>query len=270
MTHPVLTDVSQQARWGDDTDPVAGLPDPPAPVAAAPATAPATSGPPQFLGDSPIAVVIVDDHEIVRRGLKDLLESDSRITVVGEAGDAGQAVRRIPALRPRVVVLDVQLPDGSGIEVCRAVKQALPDTAVLILTSFDDDDALMAAILAGASGYLLKQIRGNDLVDAVVRVAAGQSLLSPEVTEKVLRRLREPPATDAGLAGLTRTERRVVGLIADGLTNRQIAGACGTTEKTVKNHVSSMLAKLGLTSRTQAALYLRDHGAVGSQGHAER
>lgn len=209
--------------------------------------------------DGPVTVVLVDDHQIVRRGLRDLLDGDPRVVVVGEAGDAGQAMRRIPALRPQVVLLDVQLPDGSGVEVCRAVKELLPDTAVLILTSFDDDEALLASILAGAAGYLLKQVREQDLVDAVVRVAAGQSLLSPEVTARVLRRLREPEPVDARLASLTVSERRIVGLIADGLTNRQIAGRVGSTEKTVKNHVSAMLAKLGLASRTQAALYLRDH-----------
>jgi len=207
---------------------------------------------------TPLRVALVDDHEIVRRGLRELLES-AGLEVVGEAGSVAEAVRRMPALRPDVVLLDMQLPDGTGIEVCREVRSVLPDTRVLVLTSYDDDEALFASILAGASGYLLKQVRGTDLVDAVRRVAAGQSLLSPEVTARVLERLRQPESVqDPGLSSLTEQERRVLDLVAEGLTNRQIGGRLGLAEKTVKNHVSGVLAKLGLGSRTQAALYVRE------------
>ena len=205
-----------------------------------------------------VRVALVDDHEIVRRGLRELLEG-AGLEVVGEAGTVAEAVRRMPALHPDVVLLDMQLPDGTGVEVCRDVRSALPDTRVLILTSFDDDEALFASILAGASGYLLKQVRGSDLVDAVRRVAAGQSLLSPEVTARVLERLRQPVTTqDPALASLTEQERRVLDLVAEGLTNRQIGTRLGLAEKTVKNHVSGVLGKLGLGSRTQAALYVRE------------
>jgi DNA-binding NarL/FixJ family response regulator len=205
-----------------------------------------------------VRVALVDDHEIVRRGLRELLES-AGLEVVGEAGTAAEAVRRMPALRPDVLLLDMQLPDGTGVEVCRDVRSALPDIRVLVLTSYDDDEALFASIMAGASGYLLKQVRGADLVDAVRRVASGQSLLSPEVTARVLERLRRPASPqDPGLAQLTEQEHRVLDLVAEGLTNRQIGTRLGLAEKTVKNHVSGVLAKLGLGSRTQAALYLRD------------
>ncbi len=208
----------------------------------------------------PITVALVDDHEIVRRGLRELLEG-AGLVVVGEAGSAAEAIRRMPALHPDVVLLDMQLQDGTGVEVCREIRSSLPDTAVLVLTSYDDDEALFASILAGAAGYLLKQVRGPDLVDAVRRVAAGQSLLSPEVTTRVLERLRQPPtAQDPALASLTEQERRVLDLVAQGLTNRQAGTRLGLAEKTVKNHVSSVLAKLGVGSRTQAALYVREHG----------
>ncbi len=208
----------------------------------------------------PLRVALVDDHEIVRRGLRELLEA-SGVEVVGEAGTAAEAVRRMPALRPDVVLLDMQLPDGSGVEVCRELRAMLPDTRVLVLTSYDDDEALFASVLAGASGYLLKQVRGADLVNSVERVAAGQSLLGPEVTARVLERLRSPGLQrDSRLAALTDQERRVLDLVAEGLTNRQVGVRLGLAEKTVKNHVSGVLAKLGLGSRTQAALYLRDHG----------
>lgn len=205
-----------------------------------------------------VRVALVDDHEIVRRGLRELLES-AGLVVVGEAGTAAEAVRRMPALHPDVVLLDMQLPDGTGVEVCREIRAVLPETRVLVLTSYDDDEALFASILAGASGYLLKQVRGGDLVDAVRRVADGQSLLSPEVTARVLERLRQPAsAQDPGLAALTEQERRVLDLVAEGLTNRQVGSRLGLAEKTVKNHVSGVLAKLGLGSRTQAALYVHE------------
>lgn len=198
---------------------------------------------------------LLDDHELVRRGLRDLLESEGDIQVVGEAALADEALRRIPAARPNVAILDGRLPDGSGIDVCREVRSADTGIACLILTSFDDDEALFSAIMAGAAGYVLKQIRGTDLVDAVRRVAAGQSLLDPAVTQRVLSRLREGPREDTRLAALTDQERRILALIADGLTNRQIAGRLHLAEKTVKNYVSSLLAKLGLESRTQAAVF---------------
>ncbi|WP_101834435.1 response regulator [Frankia canadensis] len=202
-----------------------------------------------------IRVFLLDDHEVVRRGLRDLLAEVSDVEVVGEAGRADEALRQIMALRPNVAVLDARLEDGSGIEVCRQVRSADPHIACLILTSFDDEEALFTAIMAGAAGYVLKQIRGTALVDAVRQVAAGKSLLDPAVTPRVLVRLREGPVEDERLAGLTDQERRILRLIAEGLTNRQIANRMFLAEKTVKNYVSSMLAKLGLESRTQAAVF---------------
>ena len=209
--------------------------------------------------DQPIRVFLLDDHEVVRRGLKDLLEADGDIVVVGESGLAQEAARRIPALRPDVAVLDGRLPDGSGIDVCREVRSAHPEIAALILTSYDDDEALFSAIMAGAAGYVLKQIRGTDLVDAVRRVAAGQSLLDPAVTQQVLDRLREGPKQDTALAGLTDQERKILVLIGEGLTNRQIGERMFLAEKTVKNYVSSLLAKLGMERRTQAAVFAAKH-----------
>jgi len=202
-----------------------------------------------------VRVFLLDDHEIVRRGIRELLEGEPGIEVVGESGTAEEAVRRIPALRPDVAILDARLPDGSGIDVCRAVRSQDPSIRALILTSYDDDEALFAAIMAGAAGYVLKQVRGNDLVETVRRVAAGQSTLDPRVTEAVLQRLRSGPPTDPAVARLTGQERRILTLIGEGLTNRAIAQELGLAEKTVKNYVSSLLAKLGLGSRTQAALF---------------
>jgi two-component system, NarL family, response regulator DevR len=198
-------------------------------------------------------VFLLDDHEIVRRGLKELLESEGDIEVVGESGLAQEAIRRIPALRPDVAVLDGRLPDGSGIDVCREIRSRSPEIAALILTSFDDDEALFSAIMAGAAGYVLKQIRGSDLVDGIRRVAAGESLLDPAVTTRVLERLRAP-VTDP-LAGLTPQERRILDLITEGMTNRQIGEEMFLAEKTVKNYVSHLLAKLGMERRTEAAAY---------------
>ena len=209
--------------------------------------------------DKPIRVFLLDDHEVVRRGLKELLEADGDIVIVGESGLAQEAARRIPALRPDVAVLDGRLPDGSGIDVCREVRSAHPEIAALILTSYDDDEALFSAIMAGAAGYVLKQIRGNDLVDAVRRVAAGQSLLDPAVTARVLDRLRAGPEEDKALAPLTDQERRILELIGEGLTNRQIAERMFLAEKTVKNYVSSLLGKLGMERRTQAAVFAVKH-----------
>jgi DNA-binding NarL/FixJ family response regulator len=204
--------------------------------------------------DAPIRVFLLDDHELVRRGLHDLLDAEDDIEIVGEAGTVAEGVARIPALRPHVAVLDARLPDGSGIEVCRSVRSIDPDIRALILTSYDDDEALFAAILAGASGYVLKQITGTDLVDAVRRVAAGQSLIDPQLVARVLDRVRNGPAEHEELAALTEQERKILTLIAEGLTNRQIAERMFLAEKTVKNYVSSILAKLGLERRTQAAV----------------
>ena len=201
-----------------------------------------------------IKVFLLDDHEVVRRGLHDLLDAEDDITVVGEAGTAAEGSRRIPALRPDVAILDARLPDGSGIDVCRDIRSVDPSIKALILTSYDDDEALFAAILAGASGYVLKQVRGDDLVDGVRRVAGGQSLLDPAVTARVLERVRSGKSVPQELASLTEQERRILALIAEGLTNRQIAERMYLAEKTVKNYVSSLLAKLGLERRTQAAV----------------
>ncbi|MCW2770644.1 MAG: DNA-binding response regulator [Aeromicrobium sp.] len=202
----------------------------------------------------PIRLFLLDDHEVVRRGLKDLLEQEPDIEIVGESGLAKDAAARIPVVKPHVAVLDARLPDGSGIEVCREVRSADPSIAVIILTSYDDDDALFAAIMAGAAGYVLKQVRGTDLVDAVRRVAGGQSLLDPAVTQRVLTRIREGQPADDPLAALTKQERRILTLIGEGLTNRQIAGEMFLAEKTIKNYVTQLLSKLGLERRTQAAV----------------
>ena len=202
-----------------------------------------------------IRVFLLDDHEVVRRGLRELLEVEDDLEIVGESGSAAEATRRIPALRPDVAVLDARLADGSGIDVCRDIRSVDPNVHALILTSYDDDEALFAAIMAGASGYVLKDVRGNDLVDAIRRVAAGQSLLDPAVTARVLDRLRSGPAQDPRLAGLTDQERRILDHIAQGMTNRQIGEEMFLAEKTVKNYVSSLLAKLGMQRRTQAAVF---------------
>ena len=205
--------------------------------------------------DGIVRVYLLDDHEVVREGLRALLESHDDIEVVGDSGSAVEAASRIPALRPDVAVLDARLPDGSGIEVCRTVRAVDPSIHGLILTSYDDDEALFSAIMAGASGYVLKQIRGSDLVDAVRQVAAGNSLIDPSMTATVLERVRHPAATVAPeLAELTEQELKLLGLIAEGLTNRQIGERMFLAEKTVKNYVSSILAKLGLERRTQAAV----------------
>jgi two-component system response regulator DevR len=206
-----------------------------------------------------IRVFLLDDHEIVRRGLKELLESEGDIEVVGESGLAQEATRRIPALRPDVAVLDGRLPDGSGIDVCREIRSRHPEIAALILTSYDDDEALFSAIMAGAAGYVLKQVRGNDLIETVRRVAGGQSMLDPAVTQQVLDRVRRGPEEDPALAPLTPQERRILELIGEGMTNRQIAENMFLAEKTVKNYVSAMLAKLGLERRTQAAVFATKH-----------
>jgi two-component system, NarL family, response regulator DevR len=201
-----------------------------------------------------IRVYLLDDHEVVRRGLRDLLEQEDDIEVVGESGSAVDAAHRIPALKPDVAVLDGRLPDGSGIDVCRDIRSVDPSIQALILTSYEDDEALFAAIMAGAAGYVLKQVRGNDLIDGIRRVAGGQSLLDPAVTARVLERIRNGPEQPDELRDLTDQERRILLLVAEGLTNREIAGRMFLAEKTVKNYVSSLLAKLGLERRTQAAV----------------
>jgi two-component system, NarL family, response regulator DevR len=205
--------------------------------------------------DKPVRVFLLDDHEIVRRGIADLLEAEEHITVVGEAGTAAEALRRIPAAQPDVAVLDARLPDGSGVDVCRDIRSAMPDVRCLILSSYDDSDAIFAAIMAGASGYLLKEIRGRSLVEAIREVAAGKSLLDPAVTERLLTRLRQTAPADERLASLTERERQILGLITEGLTNREIGERLCLAEKTVKNYVSGLLAKLGMQRRTQAAVY---------------
>ena len=202
-----------------------------------------------------IRVFLVDDHEVVRRGLRALLEGEDDIEVVGEAATAGMALAQITALRPDVALLDVRLPDGTGVEVCRDVRAHDPDISCLMLTSFSDDEALFNAIMAGASGYLLKETRANDLVDAVRRVAAGESLLDPAVTGRVLERLRRGDEEDPRLAALTDQERRILELVSEGLTNRQVAERIHLAEKTVKNYVSNILAKLGMSRRTEAAVF---------------
>ena len=206
-----------------------------------------------------IRVYLLDDHEVVRRGIKDLLEFTGDIEVVGESASAQEATARIPALRPHVAILDGRLPDGSGIDVCRDVRSIDPTIKGLILTSYDDDEALFAAIMAGASGYLLKQVRGNDLVDTVRRVAGGQSMLDPALTAQVLDRIRNGPPADEELEVLTTQEKRILEHIGEGLTNREIARSMQLSEKTVKNYVSAVLTKLGLTSRTQAAVFAARH-----------
>jgi DNA-binding NarL/FixJ family response regulator len=202
-----------------------------------------------------IAVFLLDDHEIVRRGVRDLLEAEPDIKVVGEAGTASSALARIPALRPDVAVLDVRLPDGNGVEVCREIRSRMPGVACLMLTSFGDDDALFDAIMAGAAGFVLKQIRGTDLVGAVRTVAAGQSMLDPGAAAQVMARLRGQRDKRDPLAALTPQERRILELIGEGLTNRQIGERLFLAEKTVKNYVSALFAKLGMQRRTQAASY---------------
>jgi DNA-binding NarL/FixJ family response regulator len=202
-----------------------------------------------------VRVFLRDDHEVVRRGVRDLLEAEDDLVVVGEAGTAEEARQRIPATSPDVAVLDVRLPDGTGVEVCRDMRSANPNLACIMLTSYADDEALFEAIMAGAAGYVLKQVSGSNLIDAVRRVATGQSLLDPTVTSRVLERLRKGPDEDERLRGITEQERRILNLLADGKTNRQIADEMFLAEKTVKNYVSNLLSKMGMSRRTEAAVY---------------
>ena len=200
-----------------------------------------------------ITVFLVDDHELVRRGVAELLEAEPDLQVVGEAGSVGEALLRLPALHPSVAVLDVRLPDGNGVELCREIRSLLPGTACLMLTSFTDDQALFDAVLAGASGYVVKDVRGADLVGAVRTVGAGGSLLDPYATSLVLARLRAPASHDA-LEVLSEQERKVLALVGEGLTNREIGVRMHLAEKTVKNYVSNVLSKLGMQRRTQVAV----------------
>ena len=202
-----------------------------------------------------IHVFLLDDHEIVRRGVRDMLEAEPDMTVVGEAGTAASALARIPALRPDVAVLDVRLPDGDGVSVCREIRSKMPGVACLMLTSFGDDEALFDAIMAGAAGYVLKQIRGTDLIGAVRTVAAGRSLLDPDAASRVMAKMRDQAHRSDPLAALTGQERKILELIGEGLTNRQIGERLFLAEKTVKNYVSALFAKLGMERRTQAAAY---------------
>ena len=217
----------------------------------------------------PIRVFLVDDHDVVRRGITAFLESEGDIEVVGEAATAADAIARIPAVRPDVAVLDVRLPDGSGVEVCREVRSRLPELACLMLTSYSDDEALYQAVMAGASGYVLKQIHGSDLVGAVRTVAGGGSLLDPQSTARIMERLRERERREDPLAKLTEQERRIFELIGEGLTNREIGERVFLAEKTVKNYVSSILTKLDMQRRTQAAAYAAQLKAEAARRHIE-
>jgi len=200
-------------------------------------------------------VFLLDDHEIIRRGIRELLDGEPDLEVCGEASTAEEARMRIPPTAPDVAVLDVRLPDGNGVEVCRDIRSAHPEIRCIMLTSYADDEALFDAVVAGAAGYLLKQVRGHQIIEGIRRVAAGESLLDPVLTERVLRRFREPPAGDERFDRLTDQERRILSLLADGLTNRQIGECMHLAEKTVKNYVSNVLAKLGMQRRTEAAVY---------------
>jgi len=207
-----------------------------------------------------VRVMLVDDHEVVREGLKALVESTGEMEVVAQAGTVAEAVLRARSWHPDVIVMDVRMPDGTGVEACRDIRAEDPSAKVLMLTSFSDDKALFDSIMAGAAGYVLKQIRGQDLLDAVRRVAAGESLLDPAITAQVLERIRNPDAgTDPRLARLTPTERRILDQIASGATNRQIGDELGLAEKTIKNYVSTILSKLQVARRAEAAAYLVEH-----------
>ncbi|MGW4029436.1 response regulator [Streptomyces sp. NPDC004838] len=216
----------------------------------------------------PVKVFLLDDHEVVRRGVLDLLDAEPGLTVVGEAGTAEQALARVPALRPDVAVLDVRLPDGDGVSVCRELRSRMPELACLMLTSFDDEEALLDAIMAGASGYVLKQISGTDLVSAVRTVASGKSLLDPGATARVMARLRDGGRKEEsqGLSGLTERERDILALVGEGLTNREIGERLYLAEKTVKNNISRLLAKLGVERRVQAAVIAAQIGQEGRHG----
>ncbi|MFC5146798.1 response regulator [Streptomyces aureoversilis] len=227
-----------------------------------------------FSQDRPIRVFLLDDHEVVRRGVHDLLDAEDDIVVAGEAGTVDHALARGPALRPDVAVLDVRLPDGDGITVCRELRSRMPGLACLMLTSFDDDDALLDAIMAGAAGYVLKQIKGSDLVSAIRTVASGQSMLDPATTTRLMTSLRgdgeDTGSGDERLADLSPRERDILALIGDGLTNRQIGKSLFLSEKTVKNHISRLLAKLGVERRIQAAVLATQAGRAAAEPGPDR
>ena len=204
-------------------------------------------------------ILICDDHEVVREGLRGLIGRQADMTVVGEAGTVAEAVDAAARHKPDVVIMDIRLPDGSGVEACRAIREARPETKVIMLTSYADDDAVFASIIAGASGYLLKQTRGQAVVDAITAVAAGRSLLDPDVTGKVLERVRASRGEDPAIASLTEQERKVLAGLAEGKTNREIGETLFLSEKTVKNYVSRILDKLGLSRRAEAAAYMAKH-----------
>jgi DNA-binding NarL/FixJ family response regulator len=208
-----------------------------------------------MMGGMTIRVFLVDDHELVREGIRSLLEGDEDIDVVGEASTAAEALVRIPLAKPDVVILDVRLEDGNGVDVCREVRSAMPELVCLMLTSFADDEALYASIMAGAAGYVLKQIRGRDLVDDVKKVAGGASLMDPRMVAKLVDRIANPPVADARFSSLSPQERRILDLIAEGKTNRQIAETLFISEKTVKNYTTALLSKLRVSNRTEAAIY---------------
>jgi DNA-binding NarL/FixJ family response regulator len=221
-----------------------------------------------------LKVLLVDDHEVVRAGIRALLDAEDDIVVVGEAGTVAEGVRRVGYDEPDVVVLDVRLPDGSGVEACRDIRSRFPEVKVLMLTSFADEEALMSAILAGASGYVLKRVKMSDLVDDIRRVGAGESLLDPDMTERLFSRLRSGPQDDPLLSKLSKQERTIVRHIADGLTNKQIADEMFLAEKTVKNYVSNLLTKMGMSRRSEAAAYVArleaEHdGTESAQGWGE-
>lgn len=211
--------------------------------------------------DTPVKVLIVDDHEIVRKGLVMLISRQDDLIVAGEAGTAAQAVERARELSPDVVVLDIRLPDGSGVEACRDIRAENPDTKVLMLTYYSDEEAVMGSIMAGASGYLLKEIRSQEIVDAIKKIGAGQSLLDPMVTAGVLERIRNGNDADDGWNQLSNQEQRILEFIADGKTNREIAEEIHLSDKTVKNYVSNILGKLEVSRRSQAAAFLAERRA---------
>jgi two-component system response regulator DevR len=211
------------------------------------------------MGPMTIRVFLLDDHEVVREGVRSLLESDPEIEVVGDATTAAEAVNRILVVHPDVAILDVRLEDGSGIEVCRDVRSAMPDVMCLMLTSFADDEALYASVMAGASGYVLKQIRARSLIEDVKTVASGASLMDPQTVARVVERINQPAPADALMQSLSPQERRILDLITQGRTNRQIGEEMYLAEKTVKNYVSNLLAKLNMSSRTEAAVYATLH-----------
>jgi two-component system response regulator DevR len=213
--------------------------------------------------DSRVTVFLVDDHEVVRHGVRSLIEASGDMEVVGEAANVESALGRIIAVHPQVALLDVRLPDGNGVELCREIRSRLPDVSCLMLTSYSDDEALFEAIIAGASGYVLKQVRGSELLAAIRRVAQGEHLLDPAVTGRVMKRLSSPSGDDQRLASLTTREREVLELIGQGMTNRQIGETMHLAEKTVKNYVSGLLAKLGMERRTEAAVFVARREASG-------